>query len=141
MAARNWLIAYGYQLEADGRYRRPGKLTQVWQELEDGKGWLRFDPDGQGNEIPEVYTIASPYQGTSGLNKIHHPGCFVWVWPEEEVEKIYKAAVEAAGTTALPAAESPLPTVDEVAAMQNAQAGQANAAQPAAKEKKHHWWD
>src|SRR3990167_627170 len=139
MPARHWLIAYGYQLDPDGKYRRPGKLTQVWQELEDGKGWLRFDPDGRGNEVPEVYTIAGAYHGTSGLSKQHHPGAFVWVYPEEEVEKIYKAAVETAGTSALPGEEPAAATPDELAAMQNAQAGQAAAAEPKP-EGKRHWW-
>lgn len=155
MAARDQLIAYGYRLEADGRYRRPGRLTQVWQELEDGKGWLRFDPDGRGDEVPEVYTIAPEYQGTSGLSKIHHPGAFTWVWPEEEVERIYGAAVEAAAGWAAEAvarkgrAASAIlpteaaPTPDQMAAMQNAQVGQAAAAESRLAprpETKRHWW-
>ena len=142
MAARDWLIAYGYQLGSDGRYRRPGKLTQIWQELKDGKGWLRFDPDGQGNEVPEVYTVASEYLGTSGLHKQHHPGAFVWVWPEEEVEKIYKAAVEAMEATTQTVKVSPAPTPFGLSAMQNAQAGQAaGAPSKDHREKKRHWWD
>ena len=151
MPARDWLLQYGYILHPDGRYRRPGKLTQVWQELEDGKGWLRFDPDGQGNEVPEVYTIASAYQGTSGLSKIYHPGAFVWVYPEEVVEKTYKDAVEASAQWAAEAAArkgvaggvtrsaAPAPTPDQLASMQNAQAGQAAAAEPAI-ERKRRWW-
>src|SRR3990172_7524377 len=95
MAARDQLIAYGYRLDADGRYRRPGHRTQVWQELEDGKGWLRFDADSQGNEVPEVHSVSPAYQGTSGLSKVHHPGAFEWVYSEDEVETIYKDAVEA----------------------------------------------
>ena len=139
MTAREYLIAYGYQLEADGKYRRPGKLTQVWQELEGGKGWLRFDPDGRGNEVPEVYCVASEYQGTSGLHKQHHPGAFVWVYPEEEVEKIYRTAVETAETATQTVKVPPAPTPFELSAMQNAQAGQA-AGTPSKGEKKRHWW-
>jgi len=154
VAARDWLTAYGYRLEPDGCYRRRGKATQVWKELEDGKGWLRFDPDGQGNEVPEVYTVAGPYQGTSGLSKIYHPGAFEFVWPEEEVEKIYKIAVEAAairaeeaiarkgrGPGAITVHAPTAPTPDEMAAMQNAQAGQAAAAEPRTEGKRRHWWE
>ena len=143
MAARDWLLAYGYVLCEDGKYRRPNKKTQVWQELEDGKGWLRFDPDGQGNEVPEVYRVASHAQGTSGLSKIHHPSMFDWVWPEEEVEKTYKDAVEfmanlaaesaarkGAGPVVVSRATAPAPSPDQLAAMQNAQAGQAGGAMP-----------
>lgn len=156
MAARDQLIAYGYQLCEDGKYRRPGKNTQVWQELEDGKGWLRFDSDGQGNEVPEVYRISSDYAGTSGLSKIHHPGAFEWVYPEEEVERIYHAAVEAAAEQLHKARErkgqladavqaipvlSP-PTEAQLTSMQNAQADQAaTQGQPKEPERKQHWWE
>ncbi|HLF77892.1 MAG TPA: hypothetical protein VJB57_10425 [Dehalococcoidia bacterium] len=148
MAARDQLIAYGYVLSEDGKYRRPGKLTQVWQELEDSKGWLRFEPDGKGNEVPEVYKVASHAEGTSGLSKFHHPSMFDWVYPEEHVEKTYKDAVEfMANLTAeaairkgkgptLVSAGAPAVTSEQLAAMQNAQAGQAGAAMP---KEKHRW--
>lgn len=155
MAARDQLIAYGYVLGADGKYRRPGKSTQVWEEVP-GKGWLRFDPDGQGNEVPEVYKVSDAYQGTSGLNKLHHAGSFDWVYPEEEVEKIYREAVKAAAAQLHKARERkgvladalaasvavPAPTEEQLAHMQNAQAGQAAAAKGTEEEpkKKKSWW-
>mgnify|MGYP001567607754 FL=1 len=156
MAARDSLVAYGYVQCEDGKYRRPGKNTQVWQELAGGKGWLRFDPDGQGKEVPEVYQVNSNYQGTSGLHKLHHPGAFDWVYPEEEVEKIYSEAVTVAADRLHAARERKgqladslrggavvQPTEGQMASMQNAQAGQAAAATPEAKEpeRKRHWWD
>ena len=155
MAARDELIAYGYEKNADGKYRRPGKSTQVWQELPDGKGWLRFDPDGQGHEVPVPMCVSADYQGTSGLHPVHHAGAFDWVWPEADVEKIYREAVAASAAQlhaarerkgqladALAAESRPAVTEAELAAMQNAQAGQAAAAKEAEKppEKKKSWW-
>lgn len=95
MAAKDSLLAYGYVLDQDGKYRRPGKRTQVWQELPEGEGWLRFDPDANGQEAPEVYCVSVAYEGTAGLSKTRNPEAFVWTWPEAEVERIYAAAVEA----------------------------------------------
>ena len=155
MAARDELINYGYVLDADGKYRRPGKRTQVWQELENGKGWLRFDPDASGQEMPVPLQVSAAYQGTSGLHPVHHAGSFDWVWPEEEVEKIYGEAVKAAAerlhaarerkgqlADAITAAAAPPLTAEQLASMQNAQAGQAAAAKGTAEEpkKKKSWW-
>ena len=93
MSAKDALIAYGYLLDSDGKYRRPGKSTQVWQATVDG--WLRFDPDGKGGEAQEVYMVSIAYQGTAGLDKTRNPEAFIWLWPETEVERIYAHAVEA----------------------------------------------
>ena len=155
MAARDFLIAYGYVKGSDGKYRRPGRNTQVWEELPDGKGWLRFDPDAEGKEVPEVYKVNVAYEGTSGLSKLHHPGAFDWVYPEEEVEKIYSEAVKAAAERlhaarerkgqlwdAAQGASAPPLTEAQLASMQNAQAGQAAAAKGTEMpEKKKRWWD
>ena len=89
MSAKDALVSYGYVLDADGKYRRSGKSTQVWQETEDG--WLRFEADG----TPEVYTVSIAYQGTAGLDKLRHPEAFIWLWPESEVERIYSHAAKA----------------------------------------------
>ena len=155
MAARDQLVAYGYVKGEDGRYRRPGRRTQVWQEVENG-GWLRFDPDEQGREVPEPYQVNSNYQGTSGLHKIHHPGAFDWVYPEEYVERLYRVAVEAERERLQKAMERkgqvaaamsggvvpPAVTADQLASMQNAQAGQAAAVEKEPEpERKRHWWD
>ena len=155
MAARDQLINYGYVKSSDGRYRRPGRRTQVWEELENGKGWLRFDPDEQGNEVPEVYQVNVAYQGTSWLIKLHHPGSFDWVYPEEVVEKIYSEAVKAAAkwlhearerkgqiADAAQTVSAPPLTEAQLASMQNAQAGQAAEAAKAAEapEQKKRWW-
>ena len=157
MAARDYLIAYGYKLGGDGKYRIPGKRTQIWQELEGGKGWLRFEPGEQGQDIPEPFQVNSNYQGTSGLSKLHHPGAFDWVYPEEYVENIYRVAVETVAEqlhkarerkgqladAAAPISAVPAITVAQLASMQNAQAGQAAAANEAEKKPEHkkHWWE
>ena len=155
MAARDWLIAYGYTLDPDGRYRRHGRKTQVWEELPDGRGWLRFETTDEG-EIPEVYKVAAEYRGTSGLHKLHHPGAFDWVYPEEAVANTYRRACEAAEKWAAEAAErkgtpmpevrrvpDPTPTPEQLASMQNAQAGQAAGApreETAAEKERKSWW-
>lgn len=90
MAAKDELIAYGYELQGDGKYRRPNKRTQVWEPV-DG-GWLRFDDNGNGEE-PEVYKLGDDYDGVAGLDKVRHPHAFEWLWPEEEVERIYAGAL------------------------------------------------
>ena len=94
MAAKEWLLKYGYVLCEDGRYRRPRKFTQIWQPTD--KGWLRFEPDGLGNEVPEVHSVKPEYQDVSGMSKTSHPEAYVWVYPDKEVERIYKTACEAA---------------------------------------------
>ena len=150
MAARDQLIAYGYKRCPDGKYRRPGKNTQVWQELEDGRGWARFDCDGQGNEVPEVYQVNEAYLGTSGLSKLHHPGAFDWIYPEAYVEEIYRVAVASEAEwlhaamgrkgqfAAIPTPVAvPTATEAQLASMQNAQAV---AAKKEKAERKKHWW-
>lgn len=154
MGAKEQLVNYGYEKCVDGKYRRPGKRTQVWEELP-GKGWLRFDPDGAGQEVPMPYKVSDAYLGTSGLHPVHHAGAFDWVWPEEEVKKIYGEAVKAAAerlhaarerkgelADALAAASAPPLTAAQLASMQNAQAGQAAAAKGDGEEpkKKRSWW-
>ena len=92
MTAKDYLILYGYVLGDDGRYRRPGKRTQVWESTEGD--WLRFERE-DGRDVPEVYRVSDAFQGVSGLDKIRQPTAFDWVYPEAEVLKIYQAAVEA----------------------------------------------
>jgi len=92
MAAKEYLIRYGYELQADGRYRQPGRRTQVWEPTEGG--WLRFEIGADGREVPEVYRVAESHQGIGGLDKVNHPEAFEWVYPEAEVLKIYKDALE-----------------------------------------------
>ena len=92
MAAKDYLVRYGYVLGADGRYRQPGRRTQVWEPT-DG-GWLRFEIGLDGKEVPEVYTVAENHQGIGGLDKVDHPEAFEWVYPEAEVLKIYKEGLE-----------------------------------------------
>jgi hypothetical protein len=94
MSAANELIAYGYQLFPDGRYRRLGKRTQVWEPTEGG--WLRFEIGPDGAEVPEVHSVAESHKDVSGLDKGQSPEAFNWVYPEAEVELIYKSAVTAA---------------------------------------------
>ena len=86
MAAKEYLIRYGYELQADGRYRQPGRRTQVWEPTEGG--WLRFEIGADGREVPEVYRVAESHQGIGGLDKVNHPEAFEWVYPEAEVLKI-----------------------------------------------------
>lgn len=92
--ARDYLIAYGYQEFPDGRFRKLGKRTQIWQPTEGG--WLRFEVGPNGEEVPEAHSVAESHQSVSGLDKSQNPEAFNFVYPEEEVAAIYKAASEAA---------------------------------------------
>lgn len=97
MAAKDALEAYGFKLDDDGKYRRyrpDGSpiRTQVWQETPDG--WLRFDNEG-AFEVPMAYMVGLGYRGVSGLDMKKQPEAFIWIYPEDEVERIYSAAVEA----------------------------------------------
>ena len=92
MAGKGDLIRFGYELQADRRHRRPGKRPQVWEPPEGG--WRRFDIGMDGSEVPEVYTVAASHQGIGGMDKTNHPEAFEWVYPEAEVLKIYKDALE-----------------------------------------------
>jgi hypothetical protein len=105
MAAKEWLLKYGYVQGADGRYRRPGKRTQVWEEIPDG-GWNRYEIE-DGKEVQEVHSVAEEFQGVGGLHKNTHPDSFVWVYPDEYVENIYKtaAAEVAAPSVSVPPSE------------------------------------
>lgn len=94
MAAKEWLLKYGYIRGEDGRYRRPKKFTQIWEPVDDG--WLRFEPDGLGNEVPEIHSVKPEFGDVSGMTKQRNPEAFVWVYPDKEVEKIYRDAYEAA---------------------------------------------
>ncbi len=94
MDAKDYLIRYGYVVGEDGRYRRPNKRTQVWEPTEGG--WLRFEIGPDGSDVPEVYKVADSNQGMSGLDKVQHSEAFDWVYPEAEILRIYKDAVEAA---------------------------------------------
>jgi hypothetical protein len=154
MVARDYLIAYGYVLDADGKYRQHGRRTQVWQELPDGKGWLRFDTDLTGREVPEVYRMNSVYRGVSGLSKLSHPSAFEWVWPEERVEEIYRNAVnerqilaaeavarKGQGPTPIALPTEVAPTEDQMASMQNEQVGQAATRAPVGASENRGFWD
>ena len=63
--------------------------SQHWQRVADG--WLRFD----GPEKTSVpYKMLSGFEGIAGLdmNNPQHGSCFNWVWPDEEIVRIYEAA-------------------------------------------------
>ncbi len=80
------LQAYGYVLnEETGRLVRPGKNTQEWQPAEDG-GFLRFDG---GVQVP--FTVNETGQGLAGMDSANpaHRSFFEWVWPDEEITRIY----------------------------------------------------
>lgn len=108
------LEAYGYKLVGD-RYRKPGKRSQEWQSV-DG-GFFRFDPIAGGSEqMPmrvldddelAVVNIDRAKNGIRPLLAHEHNyreewqhDMFVWLWPAEEVQRIYEAGI--AGRTADP---------------------------------------
>ena len=97
MTAVKALVEYGYAKDADGRYRQPGRRTQVWEET-DG-GWLRYDSEN-GAEVAQVHSVAEAFRGTSGLTKDKNPEAFDWVYPDDEVARIYKVALESRAVNA-----------------------------------------
>jgi hypothetical protein len=95
MAAKDWLIKYGYSEFPDGRYRKLGRNTQVWEPVEGG--WLRYEIE-EGQEVQEIHSVAESHQGQEGLHRKLSPReAFNWVYPEEEIEKIYREACESQG--------------------------------------------
>ena len=82
------LVEYGYVREDDGTFRK-GRKGQSWKPVEGG--FLRYDWIG-GAEQPMPFTLKSEFNGVSGLTHVKNSDCYVWVWPEEELDKIYVAA-------------------------------------------------
>ena len=86
------LVEYGYRKDEDGvmrSIRRPN--SQRWQSVQGG--FLRFDLEA-GREVPIPYKLASAFEKISGLDFRKNPDCYVWLWPESEVAKIYTVARE-----------------------------------------------
>lgn len=86
------LKSYGYVLSGE-RYVRPGRLTQQW--MPQGEGFLRFDDPGG---VPTPYCVredATLKQGLDHTNPAHQDH-FEWLWPADEVERIYSQAAEQA---------------------------------------------
>lgn len=81
-----YLKAKGYQLYADGRYRRPRRrVGQVWEKTKGG--WLRFDYVN-GEETPEVHSAKEGFE--DGLDKKEHPEAYNWVYSNEAMARIFK---------------------------------------------------
>lgn len=102
------LQAYGYIAQAGGIYAIPGRKTQVWQAgLE---GFTRFDP---GESVPTPYRglTAGEAQAAGSFERLQqhnfrdpaHNDLFVWIWPAEEIERIYTLGLP--GRTAEPSDE------------------------------------
>ncbi len=87
------LEAYGY-VKSGERYIRPGKLTQQWMAQRDG--FLRFDDPGG---VPVPYKVLDGEEhrlaGIDHTNPAHQDH-FEWLWPAEEVARIYAHAAEQA---------------------------------------------
>jgi len=106
------LTKYGYVEGKDGIYRR-GATTHAWRKV-DG-GWERLDPPTgfltfslEGGSEPRIwgkfdpetgwylvpYRLTDEFSMASGLHPAQHPGCFIWVWPDEVVAGIYELALK-----------------------------------------------
>lgn len=92
MTGEEALRAFGYVDGENGRLVRPGRATQQWKAT-DG-GWLRFE--GDGSAMP--HSVAS--EGVAGLDFKNeaHAEHFNWVWPDEEVARVYGRAAEREAT-------------------------------------------
>ena len=89
MTGEEALHSYGYVVTKEGRYEQPLRRTQVWQKVTEG-GWLRFEADGS----------ACPFQVDPRANAVSlhidepsHAQYFDWVWPDEEIVRIYTPAL------------------------------------------------
>lgn len=85
MTGEEALLAYGYEPGESGRYVRRGRSTQQWKRVEGG--WLRFEADGS----PTPYKVAEAGEGRGGLDHANpeHHDLFDWLWPNEELARIY----------------------------------------------------
>jgi len=118
MNARAELLAYGFtEQEGSGLFVKitSGRLipTQAWQPYEDGWICLQLptapsgtpeggaDPSGGmawgrpivGSPYIQVpFGQTEPFKEIGGLHPAIHPECFVWVWPDADVEFMYKYA-------------------------------------------------
>jgi len=86
------LMAYGYVLVGE-RYVRPGRSTQQW--MPQGEGFLRFDDPGG---VATPYKMREDAEQQHGLDHTNaaHQDSFEWLWPADEVERIYRVAAEGA---------------------------------------------
>ncbi len=91
MTGAEALTAYGYVRDEGGRYTRPGRQTDEWEPV-DG-GFARFN---RGVRTP--FTVSAAGEGVAGIDaaRPEHEAFFVWLWPDEEVARIYGHAAEQA---------------------------------------------
>lgn len=93
MSASEELLSYGYEETEPGAYTRSkaGKPRDKWVAVEGG--FTRFmRDDGQWVGVP--YKIAEKFEGVSGLLFETQPECFDTVYPEAEIENIYRVGNE-----------------------------------------------
>ena len=83
------LVEYGYTKDTDGVFRQPRRGGQSWKQT--AGGYLRYDYV-DGADQPTPFTLRDEFNGVSGLTHTKNPDCYVWVWPEEEIDKIYTVA-------------------------------------------------
>lgn len=84
------LRSYGYVLR-EATYVIPGRFTDSWAPQEEG--FLRWN---RGRPIPHSVNPESARQeGLSNTDPDHAEG-FEWVYPADEVEKIYSYAADQA---------------------------------------------